>query len=159
MLLAALLVLSLLGYASWSAMPVYEAGATLLQADDLAAVSYRGFGRWRNSADQPWHDGWGVTYSGDMGIALAFGHGMWLLAGLGLALLGRGWLRMLGAAALLGWAALWFGNAVYLQFVRYADVVPQLVAHGIGLIAASLWLVRSLVPAKPRPAAAKISMA
>jgi hypothetical protein len=112
------------------------------RADVVDAVTVRGLGRMRNTSDEPWHDGWGVTYAGEAGQWLAMGHSTWLIAGILMSLLLRRRWRVVGVSLLAGWYALWGLNAVYLSAVRLMEVWFVL-PHIVGM--ASSWALLVLL--------------
>lgn len=114
----------------------------LMNADDLSASSYAAYGRFRNTADVPWQDGWGITYSGAQGLTLAFGHLVWLLAGGLLVLLATGRLMWVGFAALFVWMVHWTANAFYMQVIL-GSPTPEGIPHAAGLVllGAGAWIM------------------
>ncbi|MEM1423343.1 MAG: hypothetical protein AAGH64_04995, partial [Planctomycetota bacterium] len=126
----------------WSSLKMYGVLRRFGGAEDVEAVTVRGLGRFRNSSDEPWHDGWGITFAGGSGELLAIGQSLWLIAGVGLALALRGRWRVASVAVLASWYALWGGNGVYLSAVRLMDpvfVLPEVV--GLASSAALLVLM------------------
>lgn len=118
----------------WSSLRMYRILGRFTEAEDVGDVVVRGHGRFRNSSDEPWHDGWGITYAGEAGEMMAVAHSAWLVAGLLLAVVLRGRWRLVGIAVLAGWFALWGGNAFYLSLVRSMDpwmMIPEMVGLAV----------------------------
>ena len=105
----------------WSAWVMWRIVQAFERAPDVSALTVRGLGRTRNTLDEPWHDGWGLTYAGEAGMWLAGAHSVWLIAGMVLSVVLRGAWRLVGVGLLTLWFALWGGNALYLWLVRLGD--------------------------------------
>lgn len=129
----ALLLFVLAFYLVLAALVPMRALGRLLDAEDGANAIYRAYGRARNTADIPWRDGWGLTYAGTEGIALAVTHLLWLLAGGILVCATRGRWLWLGIALVLAWTLLWTANAVYMEIIVVAPT-PEGIPHALGLI-------------------------
>jgi hypothetical protein len=129
----ALLLFALAFYLTLAAFIPTRALGRLLDAEDGANATYRAYGIARNTADLPWRDGWGLTYTGTAGIALAFTHLLWLLAGGVLVCATRGRWLWLGIALVLAWTLLWTANAVYMELYVVAPT-PEGIPHALGLI-------------------------
>jgi hypothetical protein len=126
-----------IAYALWSTYEVGTAVRNLLVADDLAQASHRMFGSARNTPDEPWRDGWGVTYQGAVGVAQGLAQITWVAVALLASLVTNGWLRRTALLGLLAWAGFWTANAAYMLAMANSTapgLIQTAAMHAGGLI-------------------------
>ncbi|MFI4855664.1 MAG: hypothetical protein ACIAQF_11885 [Phycisphaerales bacterium JB065] len=120
-------------YLCFASIPPLRAISILLEAGDMSDAVYRAYGRFRNTNDVPWRDGWGVSYRGAAGLVLAIGQMVWILASGTLIGVARGRWMWIGMLGLLAWTIFWTANAVYMQAIVLSDT-PEGIPHVFGLV-------------------------
>ncbi len=124
-------------------MCVHAAYMAYLPARAIDALINRGVSdisfhhyAWRNSADEPLRDGFGIAFVGWPGLAWALTQALIVHASLVLFFSGKRQTRRFAWMALTAMSALWFGNILYFCIIGGFDFYWEaLTAHGVGLFA------------------------
>lgn len=128
-------------YAGWVAGRAINTGFRILGADDPPSAMRQAM-RFRNTADGPVRDGFGLTYIGYPGVAWAFSQAALLVLGVALCFASSRNVRRAGVALTVIGSFIWLGNMAYFAVVADALLFLGLMpvhAMGFALVLVFAW--------------------
>ncbi len=131
-------------YAGWIVVRTGKAAMRIVNAADPSTAVWQPF-RFRNTADGPLRDGFGITYIGWGGVTLAGVQILVTVLGLLACFSGRKRVRAIGAFAFTAMGALWFSNLLYMAAIADPQLflAPALI-HGALFACVCVFVLRRL---------------